>query len=228
MPVHMEKILNPDEISECRRLLDEGRWVDGRETAGIQAVHVKKNRQLDPECEKAAEARKIVAAALGRNLLLRSLALPRLICPPMFNRYETGMTYGAHVDNSVQIIPGSNGQMMRADLSATLFLSEPEEYDGGDLELETNAGTEQVRLPAGDLIIYPTTMIHSVAVVTRGVRLASFFWIQSLVPEASCRAILFDLDRAIIDLRSRTKEGDPAILTLTNSYHNLLRKWCEI
>lgn len=228
MPVHIEKILNPDEISECRTLLDEGHWTDGRETAGIQAVHVKKNRQLDSECKKAAQARQIVAAALGRNLLLRSLALPRMIYPPMFNRYESDMAYGAHVDNSVQIIPGSHGQMMRADLSATLFLSEPDEYDGGDLELETPAGLEQIRLPAGDMILYPTTMVHAVTAVTRGVRLASFFWVQSLVPEASCRAILFDLDRAIIDLRARTEEGDPAILTLTNSYHNLLRKWCEV
>ncbi|WP_367161225.1 Fe2+-dependent dioxygenase (plasmid) [Kozakia baliensis] len=228
MPVHIEGVLTPSEIAECRGLIAGGQWVDGRDTAGIQAVQVKSNQQLHIQCEKAAEARKIVLEALGRNLLLRSVALPRTIYPPMFNRYEGGMTYGEHVDNSVQVLPGTNGQMMRADLSATLFLAEPDDYEGGNLTLETKAGTELVRLPAGDMILYPTTMIHAVAPVTSGMRLASFFWIQSLVPDASCRDILFDLDRAIINLKSRTEPQDPAVLSLTNTYHNLLRKWCVI
>lgn len=228
MTVHIEGVLNSSEITECRALLEDGQWVDGRETAGVQAVHVKNNQQMDMGCENAMRTRRIILEALGRNLLFRSVALPRVIFPPMFNRYQSGVTYGSHVDNSVQAIPGTSGLVMRADLSITLFLSEPEEYEGGDLELETTAGSELIRLPAGDMIVYPTTMIHAVAPVTRGTRIASFFWVQSLVPEASDRSILFNLDRAIIDLRSRTEEDDPAVLSLTNTYHNLLRKWCLI
>ncbi|NHO32815.1 Fe2+-dependent dioxygenase [Acetobacter fallax] len=228
MPVHIQNVLTPDELMECRALLDAGQWVDGRDTAGAQAIHVKKNQQLNTKCEESTAARQIIAGALSRNLLLRSVALPRMIFPPMFNRYEGGMTYGAHVDNSVQVIPDVPGQMMRADLSATLFLTDPDDYEGGDLTLETNAGTEVIRLPAGDMIVYPTTMIHAVTPVTRGCRIASFFWIQSLVPDPSCRTLLFDLDRAIIDLSSRTEAGDPAVLSLTGTYHNLLRKWCLI
>lgn len=226
MPVHMQAVLEPSEIAECRALLEAGPWKDGRDTAGLQAVHVKKNRQLDMHSDEAQAARAIVLRALGRHLLFRSAALPRLIYPPMFNRYEGGMTYGAHVDNSVQTLPDDTGRMLRADLSATLFLTEPDAYDGGELELETRSGAELIKLSAGDMIVYPTTMIHAVAPVTRGVRLASFFWIQSLVPDAANRTLLFDLDRAIIDLHTRTQAGDPAVLALTNTYHNLLRKWC--
>ncbi|OUJ16835.1 Fe2+-dependent dioxygenase [Acetobacter sp. DsW_063] len=227
MPVHIPEILTPDQVAECRRLVATGSWVDGRSTAGPQAAHSKKNMQLAPECTKAAAARAVLLQALSDSLLFRGLALPRLIYPPMFNRYDEGMTYGLHVDNSVQTIPGANGQMMRADLSATLFLSDLEEYEDGELDLVTDCGSELIRLPAGDMIVYPTTMLHRVTPVTRGNRVASFFWIQSLVRDAASRSLLFALDRSIIDLRSRTQPDDPAVLSLTNVYHNLVRQWCD-
>ncbi|MFT8719660.1 Fe2+-dependent dioxygenase [Acetobacter sp.] len=228
MPVHIPNLLTLEQISAGRALLEAGHWVDGRATAGVQAVHAKKNLQLAPDCENAATVREVILQALSSNLLFRGFALPRTIFPPLFNRYDDGMTYGAHVDNSVQTIPGSGGQLMRADLSATIFFNDPDDYEGGELELETEAGLEMIKLPAGDMIIYPTTMIHRVTPVTAGSRLASFFWIQSLIPDHACRTLLFSLDRAIIDLRARTEPGDAAVLSLTNTYHNLIRRWCDL
>ncbi|NHN87706.1 Fe2+-dependent dioxygenase [Acetobacter conturbans] len=228
MPAHIPNLLSPDQIAEYRPLIEAGNWIDGRTTAGVQASHAKHNLQLAADCENAGTVRNIILQALSANLLFRGFSLPRTIFPPMFNRYDGGMTYGAHVDNSVQVIPGSGGQMMRADLSATIFFNDPEDYEGGELELETASGTEMIKLPAGDMIIYPTTMIHCVTPVTKGSRLASFFWIQSLVADHASRTLLFSLDRAIIDLRARTEPNDPAILSLTNTYHNLVRRWCDL
>jgi PKHD-type hydroxylase len=228
MPVHIPGVLTPEQIGQCRPLLETGRWIDGRATAGVQAGHAKNNLQLAPDCENAEAVRRIILQALAANLHFRGFALPRVLFPPMFNRYEGGMTYGAHVDNSIQAIPGSGGQIMRADLSATLFFNDPEEYEGGELELETDSGTESLKLPAGDMIVYPTTMIHRVTPVTSGARLASFFWIQSLIPDNASRTLLFSLDRAIIDLRGRTAPDDAVILSLTNVYHNLVRRWSDL
>lgn len=228
MPVHIPDLLTPEQTLSCRDFLRKSAWIDGRTTAGIQAVHVKNNRQTAPDCENSAQARGIISHALSQNLMFRSFALPRLVFPPLFNCYDVGMTYGHHVDNSIQTIPGSGGQMMRADLSATIFLNDPDDYDGGELEIETESGLESIKLPAGSMIIYPTTMIHRVTPVTAGSRLASFFWIQSLVADHTDRMLLFSLDRAIIDLHGRTSPDDGAVLSLTNTYHNLFRRWCIV
>jgi len=200
-------------------------WVDGRATAGHQGAQVKRNLQLAEDSAVARELGAGVLAALERNPLFLSAALPSIVYPPLFNRYEGGMTFGSHVDGAVRLLPGSAAKI-RTDLSATLFLSAPGDYDGGELLIEDVYGVQPVKLPAGDLVLYPATSLHRVTPVTRGTRLASFFWVQSMVRDAGQRAVLFDLDMAIVRL-TRDVPGHEALVALTGSYHNLLRRWAD-
>ncbi len=221
------EVLSPDQVAALRAdLLEaEGAWVDGRVTAGWQGAGVKRNQQVDERSEMAARAGALVLQALESNPLFISAALPNRVYPPMFNRYGEGMAFGAHVDGGVRLDPRT-GAKLRTDLSATLFLSGPDDYDGGELEIADAYGVQAVKLNAGDLILYPATSLHQVTPITRGERLASFFWVQSLVREDSRRKILFDLDQAIQTL-NRTGADDAARAGLVGCYHNLLREWAE-
>jgi len=200
-------------------------WVDGRVTAGFQGEPVKRNQQIDQRSPLACELGDIVLAALERHPRFISAALPARVYPPMFNRYEAGMSFGAHVDGAIRLIPGS-AKKLRTDVSATLFLSPKDSYDGGELLIEDTYGTHPVKLDAGDLVLYPATSLHRVAPVTRGVRLASFFWVQSMVADDAKRALLFDLDNAIQRLGA-TSADEAARTTLIGTYHNLLRMWAH-
>lgn len=226
MLISLDHVLGADEVRQFRSALDSAPWQSGQQTAGTLARHVKRNQQLavdDP-----------VAQRLGEHLLRRlgtlpgfvSAALPRRILPPRFNRYADAGTYGTHVDSALMDIPGTR-ETLRADLSATLFLSEPEDYEGGELEIETPFGAQAVKLAAGDLVIYPSSSLHRVTPVTAGARVAAFFWIESLVPDDGARALLYDLDQAIQGLTAQVPSDDPHLLRLTGTYHNLLRRWAR-
>lgn len=219
-------VLSEDELVRCRRLLDAAPWIDGAATAGFQSTRVKRNRQVPQESSEARELGEIVLDALDRNPLFTSAALPSRVYPPLFNRYGGGEAFGSHVDNAIRRVP-STGHRVRTDLAATLFFSGPEDYDGGELTIDDTYGPHAVKLPAGHMVLYPATSVHRVEPVTRGVRFASFFWIQSLVREDSQRSILFDLDMAIVRLR-RDIGDSAAIVSLTSVYHNLLRRWASI
>ena len=221
------EVLSPDQVAALRADLlgAEEAWVDGRVTAGWQGAGVKRNHQIDERSHMAARAGAMVLQALESNPLFISAALPNRVYPPMFNRYGEGMAFGAHVDGGVRLDPRTGGKL-RTDLSATLFLSGPEDYDGGELEIADAYGVQAVKLNAGDLILYPATSLHQVTPITRGERLASFFWVQSLVREDSRRKILFDLDQSIQTL-NRTGADDAARAGLVGCYHNLLREWAE-
>ncbi len=227
MMLAIPEVLSPDQVAALRAdLLAAGdAWVDGRVTAGWQGAGVKRNQQVDERSQMAARAGAMVLQALESNPLFISAALPNRVYPPMFNRYGEGMAFGAHVDGGVRLDPRTGGKL-RTDLSATLFLSGPDEYDGGELEIADAYGVQAVKLNAGDLILYPATSLHQVTPITRGERLASFFWVQSLVREDSRRKILFDLDQAIQTL-NRTGADDAARAGLVGCYHNLLREWAE-
>ena len=224
MLLQVPKVLNESELAQMRERLARAPWSDGKATAGHQSVRVKENLQLAESSAEARELGQIVLKALERNALFMSAALPALVYPPLFNKYESGMNFGAHVDNAMRLAPGS-GRRVRTDVSATLFLSEPDAYDGGELIVNDTYGAHSVKLPAGDLLLYPATSLHRVAPVTRGARIASFFWVQSMVKEDSERTMLFDLDRAIIELSQREAADSAAVLRLTALYHNLVRKW---
>ncbi|MGE0312815.1 MAG: Fe2+-dependent dioxygenase [Lautropia sp.] len=224
MLITIEGVLDAHEAGEFRTRLDAAAWEDGARTAGNLATQVKHNQQLP--------ASSALAAALGNRLLQRlerlplftSAALPRRIHPPRFNRYADRGHYGAHVDGAVMMLPGTGGAL-RTDLSATLFLSDPDTYEGGELEIEGAFGAQAVKLPAGDMVLYPASSLHRVTPVERGVRLASFFWIESLVPLDADRTLLFDLDQAIQSLTPRLGTDSAELLKLTGIYHNLLRRW---
>ncbi len=201
-------------------------WVDGRVTAGFQGEPLKRNRQIDERSTLARELGDVVLAALERHPRFISAALPKRVYPPMFNRYEAGMQFGAHVDGAIRLIPGS-GIKLRTDVSATLFLSPENSYEGGELLIEDTYGTHSVKLDAGDLVLYPATSLHRVSPVTRGVRLASFFWVQSMIADDAQRALLFDLDSAIQRLNASNAD-ETARTTLIGTYHNLLRMWAEV
>jgi len=231
MLLHVPGVLNAAQLEALRaRLAAAGEaWVDGRATAGHQGAQVKRNLQIAEGSAAAAELGGLVLGALERNALFLSAALPSLVYPPLFNRYEGGMTFGSHVDGAVRLIPGT-GRKMRTDLSATLFLSAPQDYDGGELLVEGNFGAQKVKLPAGDMVLYPATSLHKVTPVTHGTRLACFFWVQSMVRDATQRALLFDLDMAIVRLTRDIgggNAGHEALVSLTGTYHNLLRMWAE-
>ena len=224
MLLHIPHVLEDDELLHCRSRLSKADWQDGRATAGVQSAQAKRNIQLPDQSSEARELGALVLRALQRNALFMSAALPRHVFPPLFNKYESGMEFGFHVDNAIRQVPETSHRI-RTDVSATLFLSAPEEYDGGELIVEDTFGTHSIKLPAGDMILYPATSLHRVAPVTRGARIASFFWIQSMVKDDGERTLLFNLDRAIIELGVTEH---PAAAKLTSVYHNLVRKWSEV
>ena len=224
MLVHIPQILSAEEIAEFRRRLDAADWADGRETVGVQGARVKHNEQLPDTSQLRADLGRAVLAALKRSPLFFAAALPRKILPPRFNRYAGGGEYGFHVDGGVMSL--SETEQMRSDISCTLFLNDPDDYDGGRLVISDTYGEHVVARPAGDLILYPSSSLHRVEPVTRGARLASFFWIQSLVRDDGQRRMLLEQDMAIQTL-TRQGADEGAILQLTGVYHNLLRLWSE-
>ena len=225
MMVHIPQVLTPEQVARCRAVFDKAAWEDGRTTAGRQSMQVKKNLQLPEGSPAARELGDLVLAGLEKSPLFISAVLPQRVFPPLFNRYEPGMDFGSHVDNAIRPILGTN-QRIRTDVSATLFLSDPGSYDGGELVVEDTYGNHSAKLPAGDLIVYPSTSLHHVTPVTRGVRLASFFWVQSMIRDAGKRSLLFDMDTSIMQL-TREVPKSPALVMLTGVYHNLLRQWAE-
>jgi PKHD-type hydroxylase len=227
MLLHIPDVLTADELAQARRLLAEAGWVNGRVTAGAQSAQVKSNRQLPEQSPQLPELRRLVLDALNRNPLFFTAALPLRILPPFFNRYSGDANfYGTHVDSAMRLHPSGAGYV-RADVSATLFFSEPDEYEGGELVVEDTFGSQRVKLPAGHLVVYPSSSVHQVTPVTRGERLASFMFIQSMVRDAQQRRMLFDMDMALLKLRQSVGETDEAVVTLTGTYHNLLRLWAE-
>jgi PKHD-type hydroxylase len=226
MIIHVPKVLTAEQVAQCRATIERASWVDGRVTAGHQSAKAKNNMQLPEGSPEHQMLGKMVLQALERNPLFFSAALPHTIFPPLFNRYDVGMSFGMHVDNSIRQ-SNITGARIRTDISATLFLSEPDDYDGGELTIEDSYGTHSVKLPAGDLILYPADSLHQVTPITRGARLASFFWIQSLIRDRAQRSILFELDAAIVQL-SRELPNHAALVSLTGTYHNLLRQWAEV
>ncbi|MFO1398576.1 MAG: Fe2+-dependent dioxygenase [Burkholderiales bacterium] len=227
MMLQIPGVLTPEQVTTMRHRLDGAgaAWVDGRATAGHQGAHVKHNLQIAEDAPIARELGDVVVAALERHPLFLSAALPARLYPPMFNRYEAAgaMTFGDHVDGAVRLLPGT-AQRIRTDISATLFLTPPEDYDGGELQVHDTYGVHVVKLAAGDLVLYPATSVHRVTPVTRGARVACFFWVQSLVRDDAQRAQLFDLDMAIVRL-TQDVPGHASLVTLTGHYHNLLRMW---
>lgn len=227
MLVCIPEVLDAAQLVSVRAHLDGANeaWVDGRVTAGYQGVPVKHNQQVDERSQVAAACQRIVVAALETNPLFISAVLPNRIYPPMFNRYGEGMKFGPHVDGSVRIHPHT-GEKLRTDVSATLFLTDPETYDGGELEIEDTYGRHRVKLNAGDMVVYPATSLHQVTPVTRGVRTSCFFWAQSLVRDGAQREVLYQMDEAIQRL-NRTNADDQARRSLIGCYHNMVRIWSE-
>jgi len=227
MLVTIPAVLTADQVAHARRLLGEAEWVDGKVTAGAQSALAKNNQQLPEGSAAGREIAQAILAALSRNALFVSAALPKTIFPPLFNRYAAagGHSFGNHVDNAIRFL--ADGSRLRTDLSATLFLSDPNGYEGGELTVEDTYGLHRVKLPAGDMILYPATSLHRVEPVTRGERLASFFWIESMVRDDGQRSLLLDLDVAARSLAQRCGDDDPAIVSLTGCYHNLLRRWAD-
>ncbi|MGF7150575.1 PKHD-type hydroxylase [Sphingomonas zeicaulis] len=226
MILHIEKVLDGAALARFQQVLAAAPWADGKVTAGYQSAIAKRNLQLPEDSATARELGAAIEAALARSLLFQAAALPARVFPPLFNRYEGGHDFGTHVDNAIRVVPGT-GERVRTDLSATLFLADPADYDGGELLIEDVYGAQSVKLPAGDMILYPATSLHRVAPITRGARVASFFWIQSLIREDAQRGILFDMDMAIQRLRADVGDDHPSLVTLTGCYHNLLRRWAE-
>lgn len=218
-------LLDAQRLAAVDALLRDGTWEDGRATAGFQSARVKHNLQLAQDSAAARQAGEIVLRALERHPDFVSAALPRHVYPPLFNRYEAGMSFGAHVDNAVRQIPGTHHRL-RIDVSATLFLSPVEDYDGGELIIEDTFGAHSVKLAAGDMVIYPASSLHRVQPVTRGARVAAFFWVQSMVRDDGARTLLFEMDTAIRELTASGAAG-AALLRLTACYHNLLRRWAD-
>jgi PKHD-type hydroxylase len=226
MMLHIPNVLTPEQVARCRDVMIKAAWVDGNVTAGHQSREVKFNLQLPEESTEARELGDMVLKAVYNNPLFTSAVLPKQVFPPLFNRYDAGMTFGAHVDNAIRSHP-TLPVRIRTDVSTTLFISGPDEYDGGELIVEDTYGTHAVKLPAGDMIIYPGTSLHNVTPITRGSRIASFFWTQSLIRDVTKRALLFDMDMSIIKL-TQDHPGHPSLVTLTSCYHNLLREWSEL
>lgn len=224
MLITINNVLSKDEVRQFRSYLDRAEWIDGASTAGTLARKAKHNTQIDDKAEVAVSLGNHILRSLGEHPLFISAALPRKIYPPKFNRYAIGENYGTHVDSAVIHIPGT-GQSLRSDLSATLFLSEPDEYDGGELEIESEFGVQTVKLGAGDMVLYPSSSLHRVTPVTRGARVASFFWIESLVGDDAERSLLFDLDQAIQKLTPGLGADEHNLIRLSGIYHNLLRRW---
>ena len=227
MLIAIPDLLSPEQVAQVRTLIDGADWIDGNATSGAQSALAKRNRQLAEASPAAKQAGDIVLDALAAAPLFVAAALPLKVFPPLFNRYEGGEAFDTHVDNAIRIRRGSDFRI-RSDLSATLFLADPDSYDGGELIVEDTYGEQRVKLPAGHMVLYPASSLHRVAPVTRGARIAAFFWIQSMVRDDAARRILFDLDTAVQDVAARQGQGDPATIKLTGVYHNLLRRWAEV
>ncbi len=229
MLLHLRQVLTPDEVEQARAVLQDAAWGDGRVTAGVQSAQMKNNEQLPQDSAAARLLQQLVLDGLNRHAVFFSAALPKRIFPPLFNRYGgAANAFGNHVDNAVRYVPGTQGERVRTDISCTLFLSEPDTYDGGELCVEDTFGTQSVKLPAGDLVLYPGTSVHRVEPVTRGHRLASFFWVESMVRSDEQRRLLFDMDTHLMRLRTSAGETDAAVIGLTGTYHNLLRLWADV
>jgi PKHD-type hydroxylase len=226
MMLHVPKVLDAGRVAECRRLLENADWSDGKATVGEQGALVKHNRQLPELSPEGRQLGEMILNALARNPLFFSAALPLKTVPPLFNRYEGGEHYGTHIDGAVRAVPGSS-HFIRTDLSSTLFLTEPADYDGGELVVFDTYGAHSVKLPAGDLILYTSGSLHRVNPVTRGARVSSFFWTQSMVSDERQREVLFRLDQNIQQVRAKMGETDETV-ALAGHYHNLLRMWSEI
>lgn len=226
MLVQVPEVLTPEQVERMRRSLDATEWIDGKATAGFQSARVKDNAQLSEGNPVAAELGREIVDALNRSPVFVSAALPKKIFPPLFNRYQGGQSFGNHIDNAVRRV-SATGEYVRTDLSVTLFLSEPEEYDGGELVIEDTYGEQRVKLPAGHAVLYPSTSLHRVLPVTRGARVSSFFWLQSMVRSDEQRALLLGLDVAIQRLNGDVP-NHASIVDLTGVYHNLLRQWVEL
>ncbi len=218
-------VLTAEQLTQARQILDQAAWIDGKVTAGHQSARAKDNMQLPEDSPAARQLGDMILAALGQNPLFITAALPLRVFPPLFNRYQGGQSFGTHVDNAIRQVTGTPHRI-RTDLSATLFFSGPDEYDGGELIVEDTYGTHSVKLPAGHLILYPSTSLHHVRAVTRGARIASFFWIQSMVRDDGDRSLLFDLDMAIQRI-NRDISDHPSAVQLTGVYHNLMRRWAD-
>jgi PKHD-type hydroxylase len=225
MLLEIPDVLTPEQVAQVRGRLGAAPWVDGNATSGHQSAKAKYNEQVDEDSALSKELGQVVLEALARSPLFFSAALPKQVFPPLFNRYREGMTFGSHVDGAIRTHAATRTRI-RTDLSATLFLSDPADYDGGELLVEDTYGVKRAKLPAGSMILYPATSLHRVEPITRGVRIASFFWIHSMVRGDAERTLLFDLDMSIIRL-TRDHPGDPALIGLTGVYHNLLRMWAE-
>jgi len=230
MIVQIPNILTPEEVAHCRQILEASQWVDGALSAGEQAKKVKFNLQIPQESEEAQNLGELILNALGRNPLFNSLALPLHVYPPLFNRYDVGMRYGEHVDGAFRAVvtKAGGGGRIRQDISTTIFLSQPDEYDGGELVIIDGHNESHIKLPAGSAIVYPTTSLHRVETVTRGSRWASFFWTQSLVRDGFMRDMLHELDMTIVNLRASLSDDNEDVLRLVNIYHNLLRQHSQL
>ncbi|WP_112383187.1 Fe2+-dependent dioxygenase [Sphingomonas carotinifaciens] len=226
MLIAIPDVLDGAGVARLRGLIDAAEWVDGNATSGPQSALAKRNAQLPEGSPAAREAGGMVLDALARSPLFIAAALPLKVFPPLFNRYAGGDAFGLHVDNAIRIQRGSDFRI-RSDLSATLFLSDPDSYDGGELVIEEQFGEQRVKLPAGHMVVYPASSLHRVTPVTRGTRVASFFWIQSMVRDDGARRILFELDQSVQDIAGRDGQDDPTTIRLTGVYHNLLRRWAE-
>lgn len=227
MLITIENVLTKDEVRHFRQHLDHAQWEDGTKTAGTLATHVKRNLQLADGAEPAVGLGNRVLRTLASHPAFISAVLPQRIYPPRFNCYRDGGTYGAHVDSALMALPGSGGLTVRSDVSATLFLAGPDEYDGGELEIDGAFGVQSVKLEAGDMVLYPSSSLHRVAPVTRGARIACFFWVQSMVQDEGARTLLYDLDQSIQNLSAAGFADAPDLLRLTGVYHNLLRRWAR-
>jgi PKHD-type hydroxylase len=226
MLLSIPDVLTKTQVAECRKLMDQAEWLDGNVTSGFQSALAKNNMQLPEDSATARQIGEFIQDALGVIPLFISAALPLKVFPPLFNRYEAGQAFGVHVDNAIRQLRGARFRI-RSDLSATLFLSEPEDYDGGVLTIEHTFGEQEVKLPAGSMILYPSSSLHHVTPVTRGVRISSFFWIQSMVRDDAQRTLLFQLDTAIQKITAERGGRDPEVISLTGVYHNLLRMWAD-
>ncbi|HEX4180208.1 MAG TPA: Fe2+-dependent dioxygenase [Caulobacteraceae bacterium] len=227
MTLHIPKVLNADQVRHCNEVLAKADWIDGRATAGEQSGRAKRNLQVAEDAPEAKALGEIVIRALAANAKFMSAALPLRVYPPLFNRYGEGMTFGSHIDNAIRVSPVTGGRY-RTDLSCTLFLTDPDDYDGGELVIEDGFSPRRVKLAAGDLVLYPATTVHRVEPVTRGERWASFFWVQSMVPDPEQRRLLHDLDQATMGARGTLGDEHPTAVSLVGVYHNLLRMWSAV
>jgi PKHD-type hydroxylase len=227
MMIQVPNVLPASGVAEIRRLVDSAEWIDGNITSGPQAALAKRNRQLPEDSPAARRAGDIVQDALGRSLLFMAAALPAKIWPPLFNRYGVGDQFAMHVDNAIRLGRGGT-ERLRSDLSATLFLADPASYDGGELVIEDTYGAHEVKLAAGDLILYPASSLHQVTPVARGERVAAFFWVQSMIRDDARRRLLFEMDLAVQSLAIELGQGHRSVVALTGSYHNLLRMWADV